>query len=119
MYDEPEFVVQNIWRLYGGWYDGNPANLKPAKESELAEEITRLAGGAPALGFRARELSEAGQHRLACHLAEIAVQATPDSAAVHKARAKVYAARRDAELSLMSKGIYGAAAAESAGKVEE
>jgi alkyl sulfatase BDS1-like metallo-beta-lactamase superfamily hydrolase len=119
MYDEPEFVVQNIWRLYGGWYDGNPANLKPAKESELAEEITRLAGGAPALGFRARELSEAGQHRLACHLAEIAVQAAPNSAAVHKARAKVYAARRDAELSLMSKGIYGAAAAESAGKVEE
>jgi alkyl sulfatase BDS1-like metallo-beta-lactamase superfamily hydrolase len=119
MYDEPEFVVQNIWRLYGGWYDGNPANLKPARESELAEEITRLAGGAPALGFRARELSEAGQHRLACHLAEIAVSAAPDSKAVHKARAKIYAARRDAELSLMSKGIYGAAAAESAGKAAE
>ncbi|WP_417514205.1 alkyl sulfatase dimerization domain-containing protein [Minwuia sp.] len=119
MYDEPEFVVQNIWRLYGGWYDGNPANLKPARDAELAEEITRLAGGAPALGFRARELSEAGQHRLACHLAEIAAAAAPDSTAVHKARAKVYAARRDAELSLMSKGIYGAAAAESAGKVEE
>ncbi|MDH3642055.1 MAG: MBL fold metallo-hydrolase, partial [Gammaproteobacteria bacterium] len=30
MYDEPEFVVRNIWRMYGGWYDGNPANLKPA-----------------------------------------------------------------------------------------
>ena len=119
MYDEPEFVVQNIWRLYGGWYDGNPANLKPAKESELAEEVCRLAGGAPALSFRARELSEAGQHRLACHLAELAAQAAPDSAAVQKARAKVYAARRNDELSLMSKGIYGAAAAESAQKVEE
>lgn len=23
-YDEPEFVVRNIWRLYGGWWDGNP-----------------------------------------------------------------------------------------------
>ena len=30
VYDEPEFVVRNIWRLYGGWYDGNPAHLKPA-----------------------------------------------------------------------------------------
>ena len=29
VYDEPEFVVRNIWRLYGGWYDGNPAHLKP------------------------------------------------------------------------------------------
>ena len=25
-YDEPEFVVRNIWRLYGGWYDGNPCS---------------------------------------------------------------------------------------------
>jgi len=30
VYDEPEFVIHNIWRLYGGWYDGNPAHLKPA-----------------------------------------------------------------------------------------
>ncbi|MEJ2090163.1 MAG: MBL fold metallo-hydrolase, partial [Gammaproteobacteria bacterium] len=22
IYDEPEFIVRNIWRLYGGWYDG-------------------------------------------------------------------------------------------------
>ncbi|MCW2708153.1 MAG: fold metallo-hydrolase, partial [Frankiales bacterium] len=22
VYDEPEFVVRNVWRLYGGWYDG-------------------------------------------------------------------------------------------------
>lgn len=29
-YDEPEFVVRNLWRLWGGWYDQNPANLKPA-----------------------------------------------------------------------------------------
>ena len=38
MYDEPEFVVRNIWRMYGGWYDGNPANLKPARDADLARE---------------------------------------------------------------------------------
>lgn len=119
MYDEPEFVVQNIWRLYGGWYDGNPANLKPARDRELAEELSRLAGGAPALGFRARELAEAGQHRLACHLAEMAALAAPESKAVHGARAYVYERRRKDELSLMSKGIYGAAAMESAAKAEQ
>lgn len=119
VYDEPEFVVRNIWRLYGGWYDGNPANLKPAKEQELADEICRLAGGAAALSFRARELSEAGKHRLACHLAEIAVQASPDAKAVHAARAKVYAARRDAERSLMAKGIFNTVSAESAAKAEK
>ncbi|MEC9347456.1 MAG: alkyl sulfatase dimerization domain-containing protein [Pseudomonadota bacterium] len=113
MYDEPEFVVRNIWRLYGGWHDGNPANLKPARDMALAEEISKLAGGAPALAYRARELAEAGDHRLACHLAEFAALAAPDSKAVHDARAFVYTARRNSELSLMAKGIYGAAALES------
>ncbi len=35
VYDEPEFVVRNLWRLYGGWYDGNPARLKPPCEAVL------------------------------------------------------------------------------------
>ena len=46
VYDEPEFVVRNTWRLYGGWYDGNPANLKPAPEAEVARAVAELAGGA-------------------------------------------------------------------------
>ena len=28
-YDDPEFVVRNIWHLYAGWFDGNLAHLKP------------------------------------------------------------------------------------------
>lgn len=115
-YDEPEFVVRNIWRLYGGWHDGNPANLKPAPDAALASELARLAGGAPALAYRARELAEAGEHRLACHLAEFAAQAAPDTASVHAARAFVYQKRRETELSLMAKGIYGAAARDSEDK---
>src|SRR5205823_12758581 len=39
VYDEPEFVVRNIWRLYGGWYDGNPATLKPAPDRAVATEL--------------------------------------------------------------------------------
>ncbi|HJR25200.1 MAG TPA: alkyl sulfatase dimerization domain-containing protein, partial [Acidimicrobiales bacterium] len=45
VYDEPEFVVRNLWRLYGGWYDGNPAHLKPAPDAVLAAEVAELAGG--------------------------------------------------------------------------
>ena len=45
VYDEPEFVVRNLWRLYGGWYDGNPAHLKPAPDGVLAGEVAALAGG--------------------------------------------------------------------------
>ena len=48
----------------------------------------------------------------------MAVQASPDSKSAHDSRAYVYGRRRKDELSLMSKGIYGAAAAESEAKAE-
>lgn len=115
MYDEPEFVVRNIWRLYGGWYDGNPAELKPAREGALAREIAALAGGAPALGARAEALVE-HDLRLACHLIELAVLADPEDAALHDMRARIYEARRDGETSLMAKGIFGHAASVSRAK---
>ena len=115
LYDEPEFVVRNIWRLYGGWYDGNPANLKPAKDSALAAEVASLAGGARKLAERARELAETNP-RVACHLAELAALASPDDAHVHGLRAEVFQTRRDSETSLMAKGIFGSAANESKAK---
>lgn len=112
-YDEPEFVLHNIWRLYGGWYDGNPATLKPAPQSALAAEFAKLAGGVPALVARAKELSESGEHRLACHLVETAVQAAPQDLSAHGARAEIYGSRREAESSLMAKGVFAHAVRES------
>jgi glyoxylase-like metal-dependent hydrolase (beta-lactamase superfamily II) len=58
VYDEPEFIVRTIWRLYGGWWDGNPATLKPASERTLAAELASLAGGPAVLAARAVELAE-------------------------------------------------------------
>lgn len=112
-YDEPEFIVRNVWRLYGGWYDGNPAHLKPAPQAALAAEVATLAGGPGKLAVRALELVEAGDFRLACHLVEMAALSAPADKEVHRVRADVYFARRESELSLMSKGIYRTAAEES------
>jgi alkyl sulfatase BDS1-like metallo-beta-lactamase superfamily hydrolase len=116
LYDEPEFVIRNIWRLYGGWYDGNPSRLKPAPDAELATEVARLAGGTRSLIERSEELSEAGEHRLACHLIEMAVLANPESKRAHGARAAIYTQRRSGETSLMAHGIFGFAARESEAK---
>jgi alkyl sulfatase BDS1-like metallo-beta-lactamase superfamily hydrolase len=113
VYDEPEFVVRNIWRLYGGWYDGNPARLKPPADAAVAAEVSALAGGVDVLVARATELVAAGDLRLAAQLAEWAVGAAPDDTDAHGARADVYAARRQEESSLMAKGVFGAAARES------
>ncbi|MCP5179731.1 MAG: MBL fold metallo-hydrolase [Pseudomonadales bacterium] len=109
MYDEPEFVIRNIWRLYGGWYDGNPANLKPAPDAALAREVAALAGGAARLAERAAAIADADV-RLACHLVEMAALAAPDDKGVHEIRADIYQRRRNGETSLMAKGIFGSAA---------
>src|SRR5216683_1722143 len=67
VYDEPEFIVRNIWRLEGGWYDGTPANLKPATDAEKAREIAELAGGVGSVVARALGKLTAGELALACH----------------------------------------------------
>ncbi len=110
IYDEPEFIVRNTWRLYGGWYDGDPAHLKPARAAALAHELARLAGGAHVLAARATELAAAGDLALAAHLAETAALAAPGDAAIKRARAAIYAQRAKTETSLMARGIFAAAA---------
>lgn len=112
-YDEPEFIVRNLWRRYAGWYDGNPAHLKPASDAQLATALAQLAGGAAALADAARRHADTGELRLAGHLAELAVLAAPEDAALHTVRAEVNQARADSEASLMAKGIFTWAANES------
>ncbi|MBW2724262.1 MAG: MBL fold metallo-hydrolase, partial [Deltaproteobacteria bacterium] len=112
-YDDPLFIVRNLWRLYGGWYEGNPANLKPAANAEVAQALAALSGGALAMAQRARELADGGKLEVACHLIEFAADAEPDQAEIHAIRAALYRARAEAELSLMGKAIYNAAASDS------
>src|SRR5215468_2836280 len=101
IYDEPEFIIRNLYRLYGGWWDGNPAHLKPPADADLARTLAELAGGAGALARRAEATSDL---RLACELIELAHLAAPDDAAIRAARAKLYAARAGSERSLMARG---------------
>jgi alkyl sulfatase BDS1-like metallo-beta-lactamase superfamily hydrolase len=113
VYDEPDYVVRNIWRLYGGWWDGVASHLKPAAEAAQAGEIARLAGGVDRLVARARELAARDDLALASHLIDWAVQAAPDDRAAHALRAEIYTARAAASAALMTRGIFTAAAQES------
>ena len=124
VYDEPEFIVHTVWRQYGGWWDGNPATLKPAPERALAAELAALAGGPGALADRALELlatagdapeSAAAEHalRLAGHLAEHAWLADPGDEGIQRARREVFAARAARATSTMARGVFTWAANES------
>jgi alkyl sulfatase BDS1-like metallo-beta-lactamase superfamily hydrolase len=114
VYDEPDYVVRNVWRLNGGWWDGVPSHLKPARQSAIGQEVAGLAGGIARLVARAQELAAAGELALAAHLIDWAVAAYPDDRAAHAARALIYEARSGAAAALMTRGIFAAAAGESA-----
>jgi alkyl sulfatase BDS1-like metallo-beta-lactamase superfamily hydrolase len=124
VYDEPEFVVHTVWRQYGGWWDGNPATLKPASERALARELAALAGGSGMLADRALELLALAEGspeadgaeealRLAGHLAENAWLADPADDAVQRARQKVFTARAARATSTMARGVFTWTANES------
>ena len=104
-YDDPEFLVRSIYHLYAGWFDGNPAHLKPAVNADLASELARLAGGADKLAARAVILSQEGQTRLAAHLAEFAGAAAPEDKRIQAIRAAVLQKCIDGETSLMGKAF--------------
>ena len=113
VYDHPQFLVRNVWRRFGGWWDGEPDTLLPAPRAQQAAEWVRLAGGPDAVVRRALELADGGDARLACHLVEHAVLAAP-TAEVHRARERVYAARAAEQESSMARNILGHAARSSA-----
>jgi alkyl sulfatase BDS1-like metallo-beta-lactamase superfamily hydrolase len=118
VYDEPEFIVRNLWRLYGGWYDGTPSQLKPAPQAQQGEEIARLAGGVQALVERAQQLMADGDLAMASHLVDWAMAADPDSAEAQGVRAEVYSRRAQESRATMTRGIFRAAAWDSKAALE-
>ncbi|HET9690483.1 MAG TPA: alkyl sulfatase dimerization domain-containing protein [Acidimicrobiales bacterium] len=110
VYDHPQFLVRNVWRRYGGWWDGEPDNLLPAPRAEQARAWVGLAGGTAAVVDEARRLAAAGDDRLACHLVEFAVLADPASEAAHLARAEIYGERAARYDSSMARNILNHAA---------
>ncbi len=118
-YDEPEFIVRNIWRLYGGWWDGNPSHLRPANDRVLASELAELAGGASTLASRAEALADEGSDealRLAGHLAEMAWLASPEDEGIQGVRQRVFHVLAQHATSTMSRGVFTWAERESTGQ---
>jgi glyoxylase-like metal-dependent hydrolase (beta-lactamase superfamily II) len=111
VYDDPEFIIRNIIRFYGGWWSGRPSELKPAPRAPLACEIAALSGGPRVLLERALELAAAGEMRLAGHLADYALEAAPQDSAIREGVADLYDRRATGESSLMAENLFHAAAA--------
>jgi len=108
-YDHPKFIVRNLLRLWGGWWNGNAADLLPATLEAQAREIAALAGGVGKVIARGHALLQEGQTQLAAHCAEWATRAAPHDLDAQRLKRDVYARRLGEERALMAQGIYRAA----------
>ena len=108
-YDHPKFIVRNLLRLWGGWWNGNAADLLPATMAAQAQEIAQLAGGVANLVARGRQLLDRGDSVLAAHIAEWATRADASDRGAQELKREVYNQRMREESSLMGQGIYSAA----------
>jgi len=70
------FAIHAVYRLYHGWYDtGNPTDLFPAKNSEIANEFLKICDEKKYL-IRAKNLFEEGKLQLALHVLDVIINAT-------------------------------------------
>ncbi|MHA1821679.1 MAG: alkyl sulfatase dimerization domain-containing protein [Promethearchaeota archaeon] len=116
IYDEPEYIVRNIWRLKGGWWDGIISHLKPMNESEFALELMELIGDPLLLIKKAEELLNKNNYRAACRFAELGFLSAPDNRDIRKRAAQIMFEIAKNQTSTMSIGIYIAAAYKILGK---
>ena len=107
-------MIRNVWRRYGGWWDGDPANLKPAPRGRAGHRAGRRWPVART-GWRRAPPSSPTPATCAWPATSSSSPrpAAPDDAGVHAVRADIYERRRQTETSLMTKGIYAAAVRES------
>ncbi len=108
-YDHPKFIARNLLRLWGGWWNGNAADLLPATWQEQGREIATLAGGIDRLVSRGRELLDQGDLPMACHIAEWATWGYEEHTGAQELKRDAYLARLEGARETMTQGIYRAA----------
>ena len=109
-YVSPSDISKMVIRRYTGWWDDIPSHWTPAPLELRAREIVGLAGGMEKLAARARELAQTDL-RLACHLADYALEADPGNSRVREIVAGIYEKRAASETSLMAINLFRSAAA--------
>jgi alkyl sulfatase BDS1-like metallo-beta-lactamase superfamily hydrolase len=117
VYDHPEFIARNVYRLYGGWYDGDPADILPAHTEDIAAALVSATGSEPILS-RARKLRDEGFLQLACHLVAFVRKGDPDNRGAWELWRDLFTARAAAESSLMARGAFLSAVREAEARLK-
>jgi alkyl sulfatase BDS1-like metallo-beta-lactamase superfamily hydrolase len=75
------FAIKGTYRRYSGWFDGNPTNLQPAKQKEVAKEILSFVSDPTMILDRCKQLRNNGEYQMALHLIDLLVFGSNDAEA--------------------------------------
>jgi alkyl sulfatase BDS1-like metallo-beta-lactamase superfamily hydrolase len=118
IYDHPEFVARNVHRLYGGWWNGDAADMLPAHSHDVAAVLISATGASPILD-RARKAREDGDLQIACHLVDFVRKGEPDNKEAWELWRDLFTQRSEEERSLMARGAFKAAVREAEARLKE
>jgi alkyl sulfatase BDS1-like metallo-beta-lactamase superfamily hydrolase len=106
------FVVRDVLRSYAGWWGGNPAELIPARRTDVAGDLVDAAGR-EALLTKTQSLRKAGEYRRALHLATLLTQADPSNSESRELVAAICDELAEQEPSFIARNFYRVAGAQA------
>ena len=103
-YDDFSFLINSVWRQYGGWYSGIPSELKPPKLEDIGRTYIDMAGNEESLLKFLKSLVKSEKYKEASVIVDAA--STVNSNFFSDIKKQIYLKLAEQEPSLMAKGIY-------------
>ena len=103
-YDDFTFLINSVWRQYGGWYSGIPSELKPPSLFDMGSAYIDMAGGKENLLLFLQSLLAENKYNEASVLIDSISAVEP--VFYRDIKNAIYSFLADHEPSLMAKGIY-------------
>lgn len=111
-YGTVAWSARAIFNGYLGWFDGNPATLRPLSANDRARAMAHLAGGTEALLARAQQALEEGAAQWALELSDHLTALLPGHEAVPQLRSRALRMLGEAESNPNARHYYLTEAAE-------
>lgn len=105
-YSKVEFFVYNVYRWYHGYFDGNPANLLPRPQREVAEALLTLIDDEAKVLVKAEQLLAQGQAQLAMEVLDLLLRAQPEHVDARRLRMRLMQVLAEEDTCLMSRNSW-------------
>ena len=103
-YDDFSFLINSVWRQYGGWFSGIPSELKPPKLKDIGTTYIDMAGNETNLLKFLESLVSSHKYKEASVIVDAAHSVNSDL--FSDIKKDIYLKLAELETSIMAKGIY-------------